>query len=561
MRNPVNNKTKTKHEPGKGKTHLMNSMIQLKRLVPLVLVSLALLPLMYAQDSSRLRANSHRVRTHVGSRERPVAPAPRPHTQTTDRSDSPLVGPPPPDGVYGGSTAEGYQALHTLPNMNGDAFDTGIGWRSLYFDTGTFNFNTGVGAGTLALNNLGGTGAVENTATGAGALLLNTSGLENTANGAFALIWNSAARDNTAVGDRALEHNDQSNTGLASFNNAVGSHALHTNVDGFSNNALGESALFFNQTGALNTAVGDLALQDNDNSGSGAANFNTGVGGEALFANVDGDSNNAIGYQALTFNTIGVQNNAQGFQALMSNDDGASNVAIGDSALSGNAHGSFNTVVGWEAGFTLEGDDNIYIGATSGDGVTSESGTIRIGDPMFVASAYVAGIFGQTATGGVPVFVDANGKLGTVTSSARFKDDIKPMDKASESILALKPVTFRYKKQMDANRIPQFGLVAEDVAQVNPELVVNGRDGKPYTVRYEAVNAMLLNEFLKEHKKVEKQEATIAQLKNDFQTVSTQQRKEIQLLSAQLKEQASQIQKVSAQLEASKPAPQVVNNP
>jgi hypothetical protein len=180
---------------------------------------------------------------------------------------------------------------------------------------------------------------------------------------------------------------------------------------------------------------------------------------------------------------------------------------------------------------------------------------------MFVGAAYVAGIFGQTATGGVPVFVDANGKLGTLTSSARFKDDIKPMDKASESILALKPVTFRYKKQIDANRIPQFGLVAEDVAKVNPDLVVNGRDGKPYTVRYEAVNAMFLNEFLKEHKKVEKQEAMITQLKNDFQTVSTQQRKEIELLSAQLKEQASQIQKVSAQLEASKPAPQVVNNP
>jgi hypothetical protein len=469
----------------------MNSLIQLRRLVPLVLVSLALLPQIYAQDSHRSRAGSHQVRAGVGSRERPVAPAPRPHTQTTDRSDSPLVGPPPPDGVYGGSTAEGYQALHTLPNMNGDAFDTGIGWRSLYFDTGTFNFNTGVGAGTLALNNLGGTGAVENTATGAGALLLNTSGSENTSNGAFALIYNSAATDNTAVGDRALCHNDQSTTGLASFNNAVGSHALHTNVDGFSNNALGESAMFFNQTGALNTAVGDLALQDNDNSGSGAANFNTGVGGEALFANVDGDSNNAIGYQALTFNTIGVQNNAEGFQALMNNDDGAANVAVGDSALSGNAGGSFNTVLGWEAGFTLEGDDNIYIGATSGDTVTSESGTIRIGDPSFVSACYIAGINGAAATGGSAVFVDGTGKLGTVPA------------------------------------------------------------GSPLS----------MNELLKEHKKVEKQEAMITQLKNDFQTVSTQQRKEIQLLSAQLKEQASQIQKVSAQLEASKPAPQVVNNP
>jgi hypothetical protein len=236
---------------------------------------------------------------------------------------------------------------------------------------------------------------------------------------------------------------------------------------------------------------------------------------------------------------------------------GAANVAVGDSALTGNAFGSFNTVVGDSAGATVEGDDNIYIGATAADAVTSESGTIRIGDPNFVSACYIAGISGQTASGGVTVFIDGNGKLGTLTSSARFKDDIKPMDKASESILALKPVTFRYKKEIDANRIPQFGLVAEDVAKVNPNLVVNGRDGKPYTVRYEAVNAMLLNEFIKEHGTVqelkataEKQQATIAL-----------QEGQIKALTASLREQAVQIQKVSALLEASKPAPQVVNNP
>jgi hypothetical protein len=156
----------------------------------------------------------------------------------------------------------------------------------------------------------------------------------------------------------------------------------------------------------------------------------------------------------------------------------------------------------------------------------------------------------------VAVFIDGNGKLGTLTSSARFKDEIKPMDKASESVLALKPVTFRYKKEIDANRIPQFGLVAEDVAKVNPNLVVNGRDGKPYTVRYEAVNAMLLNEFLKEHGTVqelkataEKQQATIAL-----------QEGQIKALTASLREQAAQIQKVSALLEVNKPASQVVLN-
>ena len=229
-------------------------------------------------------------------------------------------------------------------------------------------------------------------------------------------------------------------------------------------------------------------------------------------------------------------------EAFRRGECGASNVAIGDSAFSGNAHGSFNTVVGNMAGATVEGDDNIYIGATSASGVTRESGTIRIGDLTFVSACYIAGINGQTATGGVPVGINGDGKLGTVTSSARFKDDVMLMDKASESILALKPVTFRYKKQIDANRTPQFGLVAEEVAKVNPDLVISGRDSKPYTVRYDAVNAMLLNEFLKEHKKVEALEGTVA------------------TLAATVREQAAQIQKVSAQLEVSSPAPQTVLN-
>ena len=203
-----------------------------------------------------------------------------------------------------------------------------------------------------------------------------------------------------------------------------------------------------------------------------------------------------------------------------------------------------------DAGADLtSGDDNIYIGATAGSGVASESGTIRIGDPEFVAACYIAGINGQTASDGAAVFVDANGKLGTVTSSARFKDDIKPMNNASESILALRPVTFRYKKQIDVNRTPQFGLVAEDVANVNPDLVVNGRDGKPYTVRYEAVNAMLLNEFLKEHKAFVAQQYNMEKL----QATVAHQQKQIEALTAGL-------QKVSAQLEMGKPATQTVLN-
>jgi hypothetical protein len=431
---------------------------------------------------------------------------------------------PPPDGCYPGyTTAEG---CNTLQSLTAGVGNTGVGWYSLYADT-TGSFNTGIGAGTLALNK-----GDSNTATGAGALLLNITGQRNTAMGTDALVYNGSIFG-------------------ADYNGAFGAFALFNNDVGFSNNAFGDSALFYNLEGTENTAIGDLALANNDITGIGEANYNTAVGAEALYNNTDGDSNNAIGVQALGSNTVGFFNQAMGFQALGSNVDGDVNVAIGDSALGSNTHGSFNTVIGWDAGLTAEGDDNIYIGATSADGVTSESGTIRMGDPNFVVACYIAGIVGQTVTSGSPVFIDANGQLGTLTSSARFKDDIKAMDKASESIFALKPVTFRYTKEIDANRIPHFGLVAEDVAKVNPDLVINGRDGKPYTVRYEAVNAMLLNEFLKEHRKVEAQQSKIEE-----------EQKQINALAVQLKQQAALIQQVRMQINRDDPVSKmIVNNP
>jgi hypothetical protein len=166
-------------------------------------------------------------------------------------------------------------------------------------------------------------------------------------------------------------------------------------------------------------------------------------------------------------------------------------------------------------------------------------------------STFIAGISGATVAGGVGVIIDANGQLGTVVSSERFKGEIKPMDKASEAILALKPVTFRYKHELDPKGIPQFGLVAEEVEKVNPDLVARDADGKVYTVRYEAVNAMLLNEFLKEHLKVEEQQAMIGRLKQDFQSKLAEQQKQIKAL-------ASGLEKISNQLELNKPAPQMV---
>jgi hypothetical protein len=439
---------------------------------------------------------------------------------------------PTPDGCYPNfTTAEGCNALF---NLTTGAGNTGVGWYSLFSDA-FGSYNTAVGGGALAINN-----GDSNTAIGAGALLLNGYGERNTAIGTDALLFND----------------------LGAFNDAVGAFALFNNNDGFSNNAFGDSALFFNITGTQNTAIGDLALAFNDFTGSYKANYNTAVGAEALYNNTDGDSNNAIGVQALGNNTVGFFNQAMGFAALGSNVDGSVNVAIGDSALASNVHGTFNTVIGWDAGLTAEGDDNIYIGATSADGVTVESGTVRIGDPNFVVACYIAGIVGQTAASGSPVFIDANGQLGTLTSSARFKDDIKAMNKASESIFALKPVTFRYKKEIDGLGTKQFGLVAEDVEKVNPDLVVRDKEGKPYSVRYDQVNAMLLNEFLKEHRKVRKLEAALTQQRSDFQVTVAELRKELKRVVAHSKEQDTRIEKVSAHVELNVAVPRMVaNNP
>jgi hypothetical protein len=400
---------------------------------------------------------------------------------------------PPPDGGYPNfTTAEGDNALKHLTSGLGN---TAIGTFSLFSVT-TGNFNTAVGAGSLDLNQ-----ADSNTATGAAALLFNTTGTENTANG-------------TA----ALEFNDS-----GSFNTAVGSFALF-NSTASRNTAIGRKALFNNTTGDENTAVGT--------SGFG--------GGPALFSNTTGRFNTAVGGAALSSNTDGSDNTAIGSGALNSDLHGNENTAVGINALV-SATGSNNVALGSNAGNQAVGSDNVYIGFNM-QGSDGESN-----------ACYIKSIFGQTNNLGSAVFIDANNKLGTLTSSKRFKEDIQPMDKASDALFALKPVTFRYKKEIDPAGKSQLGLVAEDVEKVNPDLVVRDKEGKPYSVRYDQVNAMLLNEFLKEHKKTEKLEATVASL---IETV---------------KEQAAQIQKVSAQLtaaspsrgglEASKAAPQVVNNP
>jgi hypothetical protein len=279
------------------------------------------------------------------------------------------------------------------------------------------------------------------------------------------------------------------------------------------------------------------------------ADGNTAIGGAALFNNHAGTNNTANGQNALFGNTSGVVNTANGAGALSNNTTGGGNTASGVGALSNNTTGAGNTAVGYLAGADLTtGVNNIDIGSNVA-GLAGESNTIRIGNPD-ITDAYVSGINGATSSGGVAVFVSSNGKLGTLTSSARFKEEIKPIGSASEAILALKPVSFRYKKEIDPAGIPQFGLVAEDVEKVNPDLVVRDKEGKAYTVRYDQVNAMLLNEFLKEHREVQELQAVVAQERKSFQSKLEAQEKQIVVLTSGLR-------KIDAQFELSKPDQQL----
>jgi endosialidase-like protein len=338
--------------------------------------------------------------------------------------------------------------------------------------------------------------------------------------------------------------------GYVNGNTAEGDFSLQSLTTGNSNTALGNRALFSNTTGSQNTATGRGALVHNT---TGFQNVATGF--DALFSNNSGFHNTATGIGALFSNTTGNHNTANGDLSLVSNMIGNFNTVVGAHALISNTNGSFNIALGVAAGEDLTGTNNIDI---SNGGVAAESNTIRIGNEVAFTDregimhaahtrTFVAGVSGTTAVGGTAVFVDSSGQFGTVTSSARFKDHIKPMGNISEAILALKPVTFHYKKELDPAGISQFGLVAEDVEKVNPDLVIHDRDGKPYTVRYEVVNAMLLNEFLKEHNAFVEEQHRLQTLEAALRSVNNR-----------LKEQEAKIERVSAQVEVSRKAPQII---
>ena len=355
--------------------------------------------------------------------------------------------------------------------------------------------------------------------------------------------------------------------GYPGFNTAEGTNALKNLSTGVGNAAIGWFSLFSNTDGSFNTALGAGTLLFNiGNQSTSEGVENTAIGATALLFNTTGSDNTAVGVSALLSNTIGGHNTANGAFALFTNTEGIYNTATGDSALLNNTTGTFNTAVGLGAltGNTI-GSFNTAVGQFAGAGVTTASNVICIGagGQNVDNSCYIGQIFNVTSSGGTAVFINSDGKLGTITSSQRFKEDIKPMEQASEALFALTPITFRYKKEIDPAGTPQFGLVAEDVEKVNPDLLVRDKEGKPYSVRYDQVNAMLLNEFLKEHRRVEeqdrrvreqdrkiqKQETTIAELNS---TVAQQQRG-MEGLAAQLKEQAVQIQKVNAQIDIGTP--------
>jgi uncharacterized coiled-coil protein SlyX len=386
-----------------------------------------------------------------------------------------------------------------------------------------------------------------NTAEGEDALFRHTTGGDNVAVGYHALYNGTTGFQNTAIGSEALYNNSYP------FNTGIGWRALYRNTTGQSNTAIAPTALYDNTVGDYNCAIGYGALGHNID-----GSHNIATGQWALYRNTSGRSNAATGFQALFSNTIGELNTATGNWALLYNT-GDNNTGVGVGALFYNETGNNNIALGMGAGYYLStGDNNIDIGNA---GVAGDSNTIRIGAQGTQTATYVAGIFDATASGGTPVYITSDGQLGTSSSSGRFKKGIKPMDKVSEAILALEPVTFEYKN--DSKGTPQFGLVAEDVAKVNPDLVMRDRNGEIFTVRYDAVNAMVLNEFLKEHRKVEqqeqklaRQETAIAQLQSAVtkqEATAAEQRKEIAALTAGL-------QKVSAQVETSRPTTNVAVN-
>jgi hypothetical protein len=395
-----------------------------------------------------------------------------------------------------GNTAIGSGALVSeTTGMN----NTASGVNALSANT-TGSGNTASGFNALSVNTTGS----GNTASGAGALGSNTTGSHNTADGGGALNSNTTGSGNTATGTAALVSN------IAGMNNtATGYQALQLNTSGSANSALGQAALLNNSTGTNNTASGFLALVNNT-----TGSYNTASGNGALSANTTGGDNTAIGNLALGSNTTASANTALGETALLMNTIGTNNAAFGEGALINNTTGSSNIALGQGAGTNAPAgnSDSIYVGS-QGTG-SDASGTIQIGtEGTQTGGTFIAGISGATSSSGVEVFINTNGQLGTMTSSGRFKEEISDMGDTSSKLLQLRPVNFYYKPEYDdGSHLLQYGLVAEEVAKVYPEMVAYGEDGKPWTVRYQLLAPMLLNELQKQSEQNKQQSEQIRSL-------------------------------------------------
>lgn len=386
-----------------------------------------------------------------------------------------------------GNTASGFYALSA--NTSGGS-NTATGGSALQSNT-TGSNNTANGVGAL-LANLSGN---SNTALGVNTLVRNSSGSNNTATGMTALYFNTTGHENTANGVNALQNNT-----IGYENTASGVNALMTNSSGFGNTATGFESLKNNTSGNGNSASGYQALQSNTTAGA-----NTAGGYQALQKNTTGAVNTAFGYHALYTNVGGGSNTAFGSDALQNNSTGGENTAVGKGALSDNSTGSRNIALGFGAGALHNGSDNIHIGNT---GTFSDFSVIRIGTTVasFQKRTFIAGIRGIQPfnMNAVPVLIDSEDQLGTINSSRRFKDNIADMDAASSALMQLRPVTFHYKSdQNPAGRSLQYGLIAEEVAEVYPGLVAHSADGQIETVMYQHLPPMLLNEVQKQHRAIE----------------------------------------------------------
>jgi hypothetical protein len=390
------------------------------------------------------------------------------------------------------NTGMGTGALGGPAASNAGDYNTASGVDALFSNT-TGSNNTALGLSAL-YSNMTGSG---NIASGSYSLKANTTGNSNTASGFSALLNNTTGSGNTASGSEALLGAYDDATG--SNNTAIGANALYSYSTGSKNTASGVNALYSNSTGSGNDADGYGALYENT-----TGDYNTAVGYETLYSNTTGTENNGAGYATLEANTTGSYNNAMGVKALFENITGSQNSAVGYGALYSNTDGNYNVGLGYFAGFNLTtGSNNIDI---NNRGVAGESGVIRIGIQGTQSAAYVAGIYGTTVTGSA-VYVTPSGQLGVLASSERFKTAIAPMGSNSEKLQQLRPVTFQLKT--DPGGTVQYGLIAEEVAKVYPELVIRDQNGRIDGVRYEELAPMLLNEVQQQQQKIAAQAAQL----------------------------------------------------